>query len=98
MTSFFLFFLFFVSFLLDIFFIYISCYLLTLFPSKYSVSHLPSPCLPTHPLLLLVPGILLHWGIEHSQNQGPLFPLMTNKAIYVAGSMGPSMCNLWLVV
>ena len=27
------------------------------------------------------PGIPLHWGIESSQNQGPLFPLILNKAI-----------------
>jgi hypothetical protein len=43
-----------------------------------------SPCLyegvppPTPPPC---PHISLHWGIEHSQEQGPLFPLMPNMAI-----------------
>jgi hypothetical protein len=32
----------------------------------------PSPCSPTHLLLLPGPGIPLHWGIEPSQDQGPL--------------------------
>jgi hypothetical protein len=27
------------------------------------------------------PGISLHWGTEHSQDHGPLLPLMNNKAI-----------------
>jgi hypothetical protein len=47
----------------------------------------PSPCSPTQPLQLPCPGILLHRGIEPSQNQGPLIPLMTNKAIlcYICG-------------
>jgi hypothetical protein len=39
---------------------------------------LPSPCSPTHPLLLLGPGIPPHWGIEPSQDQEPLLPLMSN--------------------
>jgi hypothetical protein len=42
---------------------------------------LPSPCLLTHSLLLPGPGIPLYWGIEPSQDQGPLLSLMTNKAI-----------------
>jgi hypothetical protein len=41
---------------------------------------LPSPCLPTHPLLLPGSGIPLHWGIDPSQDQEPLFSLMTDKA------------------
>ena len=36
----------------------------------------PSPCTPTHPLQLPCPGIPLHWGIEPSQDQGPILPLM----------------------
>jgi hypothetical protein len=44
-------------FFLDIFFIYIS----NAIPKvPYS---LPQPCSPTHPLLLLGPGIPLYWGI-----------------------------------
>ena len=41
----------------------------------------PSPCSPTNSLPLPGPGILLHWGIESSQDQGPLLSMMTNKAI-----------------
>jgi hypothetical protein len=74
---------FFSLFLLDIFFIYISNVIPfpPHFPSKSSLSHPPSPCSPTHPLLLPCPGIPLHWGIEPSQYQGPLLPLMSHKAI-----------------
>jgi hypothetical protein len=44
-------------YLLDIFFIYIS----NVIPkTPYT---LPQPCFPTHPLLLLGPGIPLNWGI-----------------------------------
>ena len=35
----------------------------------------------THPLPPPYSGIPLHWGMEPSQEQGPLFPLMPNKAI-----------------
>jgi hypothetical protein len=35
----------------------------------------------THPLLPPYPGIPPHWGIEPSQDQGPLLLLMSNKAI-----------------
>ena len=34
-----------------------------------------------HPLLSSRPGIPLHWDIKHLQTQGPLLPLMSNKAI-----------------
>jgi hypothetical protein len=37
-------------------------------------------CSPTHPLLSPCPGIPLYWGIEPSQDQGPLLPLMLDKA------------------
>ena len=50
-------------------------------PPKTPLSHPPSPCSLVHPLLLPCPGITLHWGIEPSQDQWPLLPLMTNKAI-----------------
>jgi hypothetical protein len=52
----------------------------------------------TQPLLTHHTGIPLHWGIDHSQYQGPLLLLMASSAIYTARAMGPSMCNLWLVV
>jgi hypothetical protein len=56
-----------VFFLLVIFFIYISNVIpFPGFPSENPLSPPPSPCSPTHPLLLL----------------GPLYSLMTNKAIF----------------
>jgi hypothetical protein len=75
---------FFFFLLLDIFFIYISKL------SPFPVSHphetpIPSPCFKnavsqhTHPLPL--PCIPLHWDMDPLQDQGPLLPLMTNKAI-----------------
>ena len=42
--------------------------------SKNPLSPPLFPCSPTHPLLLPGPGIPLYWGIESSQDQGPLFP------------------------
>ena len=50
-------FLFFIIFLLDIFFIYISNAI-----QKVPYT-LPTPCSPTHPLPLLGPGVTLYWGI-----------------------------------
>jgi hypothetical protein len=78
LLSFLPFFNFLKDFLLDIFFIYISNVIP--FPGFPFENLLPSPfpCSPTyHPLPLPGPGILLHWGIEPSQDQGPLLPLMT---------------------
>jgi hypothetical protein len=42
---------------------------------------------PTHLLLPPHPHIPLHWGIKSSQDQGPLLPLMIDKAIlyYICG-------------
>jgi hypothetical protein len=48
-------------------------------PPPASLRVLPHPL--THPLLPSCPGIPLHWGIKPPQAQGPLFPLMSNKAI-----------------
>jgi hypothetical protein len=51
------FFLFFFSFLLDIFFIYIS-------NAIPKVPYTPTPpCSPIHPLPILGPGIPLYWGM-----------------------------------
>jgi hypothetical protein len=36
---------------------------------------------PHPPLLSPHPRIPLHWGIKPSQDQGPLLPLKTEKAI-----------------
>ena len=63
---------------------YTTCIQLGTIYTHYSIS--PLPCSPTHLLLLSYPGISIHWVIEPSQEQGPLLPLMSNKAI------------LWLVV
>ena len=69
---------------MDILFIYISNLIsFPGFPSRNPPSHTPSLCfyesapLPTNPL----PGIPLHWDMDPSQDQGPLFPLMSNKVI-----------------
>ena len=42
---------------------------------------------PTHPLPLPHPGTPLHGGIQSSQDQGPLLPLMSKKAMlcYICG-------------
>ena len=48
---------------------------------------IPSTCLyegvatPSHSLFTPYPGIPLHWGIKLSHEQGPLLPLMPDKAI-----------------
>jgi hypothetical protein len=72
--------LFFVCLFLITYFLYLhfKCYPLSWFPLQKPAIPSPSPCLPTHPLLLLGPGSSLYWGIEPSQDQGPLLPLMTN--------------------
>ena len=64
---------------------------------------------PTHSLL---PGIHLHWGIKPPQDQAPLLPLMSNKAIlchihckshesfYVYSLVGgpvPASFSIWIV-
>jgi hypothetical protein len=55
-------------------------------PQKLPITS-PSPCLyksappPTYLLPSFLPGISLHWGFEHTQAQGHLLPLMSNKAV-----------------
>ena len=54
--------------------------------TPYLIPHPPAsmrglPYAPS-PLPPFCPGIPLHWGIELSQAQGPLLPLMSNKAIF----------------
>ena len=71
--------LFYLSFLLDIFFIYISNVIpFPCFPSENPLSPPSSTCSPTLPLPFPSPGIPLFWGIEPSQDQGPHLPLMTH--------------------
>jgi hypothetical protein len=78
-------FFFFQLFLLDILFIYISNVIpFPGFPSRKPVSHLPSPWFyeGTHPTAYPLPtSCPLHWDMECSQDQGPLLPLMSDKAI-----------------
>jgi hypothetical protein len=56
------------------------------FPPASPLSYPPLPCFyegappPNFPLLPHCPSIPLHWGIEPSQDQGPPFPLMPDKA------------------
>ena len=56
---------------------------------------------PTHSHLTALAFHYTHWDTGPSQDQGPLLPLMPDKAIicYICCCvMGPSMCTLWLVV
>jgi hypothetical protein len=50
------------------------------FPSENAVSPPPIPLFtnPLTPIPSPGPGIPLYWGIEPSQDQGPLLPLMSN--------------------
>jgi hypothetical protein len=78
----FCFFAFFLYFFRYFLYLHFKCYPLSWFPlwkTPYPISS-HSPCSPTHPLPLSGPGIPLHWGIEPSQDQGPLLPLMTELA------------------
>ena len=61
------------------YFIYLhfKCYL----PSQFSLHKSPIGCSPTHVCPLQRPGIPLRWGIQPPQDQGPLLPLMPDKAI-----------------
>ena len=75
-------------FLLDILFIYISIVIpFPGFPSRNPLSHPSSPCFyegahpPSYPLPIPCPCIPVHWGMEPSQDQGLLLPLMSDKAI-----------------
>ena len=73
-------------FLLNIFFTFQILFHFFGFPPRHSLFH-PSSCFyegvpwPNHLLLPSSPGIPLHWGIKPLQDQGPLLPLMTDKAI-----------------
>jgi hypothetical protein len=93
-TKFFLFLLFVFVFYFIGYFLYL---LFKYFPlSRYTLQKPSIPILspfclyvgapPTHPLLSSGPGIPLHWGMEQSQAQRPLLPLMSNKAI---------LCRKW---
>jgi hypothetical protein len=66
----------FFPFILIRFFLYLhcKCYPLSSSPPQSTPHPISPPLLSslTHPLLLPCPGIPLHWGIEPSQDQGPL--------------------------
>jgi hypothetical protein len=62
--------------------LHFKCYPLSWFPLwKPPIPSPHPPCSPNHPLPLPSPGIPLHWGIEPSQDQGPLLPLMTDLTL-----------------
>jgi len=80
----------FFHFLLDIFFLYISNIIpLNDFPSRNPPIPSPqplspweySPCHPLSPSCLPTLAFPQHWRKEPSKDQGPLLPLMSNKAI-----------------
>jgi hypothetical protein len=56
-------------------------------PRPASMSVLPQP--PTHSHLSAL--IALHWRIEPSQDQGPLFPLKPDNSIFESWAMDPSL-------
>jgi hypothetical protein len=68
-------------------YLHFKCY--SSLPSRNFVSYHPFPCLyegaprPTHPFLpsTFQPWHSLHWDMAPHQAQGPLLPLMSNKAI-----------------
>ena len=87
---------FFLSFFLICYFLYLHIKNVIPFPSLPTPKlPIPSPCscfykgVPptTHILPPPHPGIPLYWGIEPSQDQGPLLPLMPDKAMlcYICG-------------
>jgi hypothetical protein len=66
------------------------------FPQLHFISHIRSP---TYPLSSPCPDIPLHWGKGPSKDQGPLIPLMSNKAIccYICSrSHGPLHVYSWV--
>jgi hypothetical protein len=71
----------FLFFLLDIFYWHLKCYPLSLFPLWKPLISSSPPYSPTQPLPIPRPGIPLHWVIKPLQDQGPLLPLMSDKAL-----------------
>ena len=67
------FFLFFITYFL---YLHFKCY-----PLSCSPENSPSPCSSTSPHPHTGPGIPLPWSLEPSQEQEPLLPWMSNKAI-----------------
>jgi hypothetical protein len=73
-------------FLLDILFnLHVKCYPLSCLPPPETPYLIPRPPASmkvfTYSLSPPSPGIPLHWVIKPSLDQGPVLPLMTNKAI-----------------
>jgi hypothetical protein len=62
----------------------LSPFLVSPLQTPYSISLYPASMRvltsPTHALQPHCPSIPLHWGIKPSQDQGPLLPLMPDKA------------------
>jgi hypothetical protein len=76
-SSYFIYFIFIRYFL----YLHFKYYAFSSFASENPLSSHLSPCSPTYSLLLPCPGFPLQWGIEPSQDQGPLLLFMSNKAI-----------------
>jgi hypothetical protein len=70
-------------------YLHFKCYSLSWFPIPHPPASASMRVLP-HPLTSR--PCILHWGVEPSQDQGPLLPLMTNKAMLCY------TCTHWLVV
>ena len=93
-------FLFFIRYFL---YLHFKCYPLPRFPSENLLFPPPSPCSPTHSLLLPGPGQFSYTRISSPHRTKGLsshwWPAdRPSSATYEAGAMGPSMCTLWLVV
>ena len=87
-------------------YLHFKCYPLSRSPLWKPPISSPLPCLcegvapPIHQLLPSSPCIPLHWGIKHPQAQGPLLPLMSNKAIlcHIRGRSHGSLHVYYLIV
>jgi hypothetical protein len=91
---------------LDVFIIYISNVItFPSFSNRNFLSHPLSPCFykaacpPTHLFPPPHPVIPLHWGIQTTQDQGPLFLMMPDKTIlcYICGWSHESLHLYYLV-
>jgi len=65
-------------------YLHFKCYFFPSFLSWNPLSHLAPAsmrCVPTHCFPPPCPGVPLYWGVKPSKGQGPLLPLMPDKAI-----------------
>jgi hypothetical protein len=87
-----------------IIYLHFKCFPLSRYPLWKLPIPSPDPCLyegdlsSTHSFLSSLQGIPLHWGIKHSQAQGPLPTLISTTYAAWSGALSCSMCTLGLVV